>query len=249
MFEGQVSDLLHELLPGTAPAWRNYWYFGIGESRLAARVNRTLGTIADLEVGYCLKNCGVIVRCVGMPDVVQRADEAIRAVYPKHLVSDDGRTMEEVVVALLSAKSETLATAESCTGGFIAHHITNVSGSSEVIHRGYVTYANSAKAALLGVSGKSLDEFGAVSEPVATQMAEGALRESGADHAIAVTGIAGPTGGSDEKPVGTVFVGLASKQGDTVVKDFLFQTDRLTFKERVVQTALDLIRRRLLGLI
>jgi PncC family amidohydrolase len=140
-----------------------------------------------------------------------------------------------------------LATAESCTGGLIANRITNVSGASEVFLAGYVTYANSAKSDVLNVDSKLIDEHGAVSEPVARAMAEGARTRTAATYAVATTGIAGPTGGSDEKPVGTVYIALASENSKTVVTKFVFPTDRETFKQLAAQAALDLLRRRFLN--
>ena len=123
--------------------------------------------------------------------------------------------MEAVVVRLARASGKTIATAESCTGGLVAGRITNVPGSSAVFRYGWVTYANEAKTAELGVPAELLARHGAVSAEVARAMAEGALRASGADVAVAVTGIAGPDGGSTEKPVGLVWFGLARRDGET----------------------------------
>ena len=251
MFEEQVLPVVKEMMvaAGTeVPDRQEYYFYGIGESDMAAKLDPTLGGIAGLELGYCIKNGGVIVRGIGGGEVLGQMDPVVRAAFPENLVSDDGRTMEEVVVQMLAGRGEWLSTAESCTGGFIAHKVTMVSGSSGVFGRGFVTYANEAKTELIGVPQGLLVEHGAVSEPVARAMAEGCLDASGADHAVAVTGIAGPTGGSDEKPVGTVFIGQASKGGETVVVRKLIQSDRETFKVRTTQAALDLVRRRMLGL-
>ena len=147
------------------------------------------------------------------------------------------------MVRRLKARGMTLAVAESCTGGLIADRITDVSGASEVFGFGFVTYANAAKQQLLGVSAEDLEAHGAVSEPVAARMAEGALRAGVADVAVAVTGIAGPTGGSDEKPVGTVFVAVARKDGPTRVVQQFHPRSRLSFKRAVSQAALDMVRR------
>jgi nicotinamide-nucleotide amidase len=149
-------------------------------------------------------------------------------------------------VRLLKQRKQTLATAESCTGGLIANSITNVSGASEVFLAGYVTYANSAKNDILNVDSKLIDKHGAVSEAVARSMAEGARARAVSTFGLATTGIAGPTGGSDEKPVGTVYIALASGDSETVVRKFRFPTDRETFKQLAAQAALDLLRRRLL---
>jgi nicotinamide-nucleotide amidase len=162
------------------------------------------------------------------------------------IFSDNGEALEEVVVRLLKQRKQTLATAESCTGGLIANQITNVSGASEVFLAGYITYANSAKNDVLNVDSKLIEKNGAVSEAVARAMGEGARTRAASTYGLATTGIAGPTGGSDEKPVGTVYIALASADSETVARKFLFPTDRATFKQLAAQAALDLLRRRLL---
>ena len=137
--------------------------------------------------------------------------------------------------------------AESCTGGYIANRITNVPGASAVLLAGLVTYSNDAKQMFLGVRGETLASHGAVSEPVAREMAEGARQKTGAHFAIAVTGIAGPTGGTPDKPVGTVFIALATDR-HTLVLNPLNRYDRETFKYVTSQQALELLRRTLLKL-
>jgi len=153
--------------------------------------------------------------------------------------------MEAVVIRCLTERGKTLAVAESCTGGLIAHRLTNVPGASAVLMSGLVTYSNEAKRDLLGVRAESLLEAGAVSEVVAREMAEGARRRFKVDYALAVTGIAGPTGGTADKPVGTVFIALASDRGTTVQLQFN-PFDRETFKFVTSQQALDLLRRAVL---
>ena len=165
----------------------------------------------------------------------------------KWIFTSDERELPNVVIEKLIALGKTIATAESCTGGFIANQLTNVPGASKVFLAGYVTYANEAKTAALGVDAALIEAHGAVSETVAHGMAAGALEKSGADFALATTGIAGPGGGSAEKPVGTVFVALAARGGQTLVQHHRFPTDRETFKHLVSQTALDLLLRRLDG--
>jgi len=161
------------------------------------------------------------------------------------IVSEDRRVLEEVIVHTLERRGEWLAVAESCTGGFLANRITNVSGASRVFGHGFITYANEAKERHLGVPAALLEAHGAVSEPVARAMAEGCLRVSGATHALAITGVAGPTGGTEDKPVGTVFIALASCGQPTVVRRFFHPISRDRFKLLASQAAMDLLRRRL----
>ena len=165
----------------------------------------------------------------------------------KWIFTSDERELPNVVVEQLAALGKTIAIAESCTGGFIANQLTNVPGASKVFLAGYVTYANAAKTAALGVDAALIAQHGAVSEPVARQMAEGSLEKSGATFALATTGIAGPDGGTAEKPVGTVFIALTERGATTLVLREKFLTDRETFKHRVAQTALDLLLRKLDG--
>lgn len=154
--------------------------------------------------------------------------------------------MDEIAkdaVRLLTRRKKTLALAESCTGGFIANQITNVPGASRVFLGGIVSYSNEAKRKFLGVRGKTLEQHGAVSEAVAREMAAGARKRFGADFAIAVTGIAGPGGGTKAKPTGTVFIALADASG-TLVKHKLNCFERKKFKEVTAQQALELLKSR-----
>lgn len=144
----------------------------------------------------------------------------------------------------MTERKWTLALAESCTGGFIANGITNVPGASKIFLGGVVAYSNEAKKKFLGVRAKTLDQYGAVSEAVAREMAEGARRKFGADFAIAVTGIAGPGGGTKAKPVGTVFISLAGKPGTVVVRKWNVMP-RDKFKRRTAKQALNLLMKRL----
>ena len=146
-------------------------------------------------------------------------------------------SLEIKIVRLLIERKQTLALAESCTGGYIAHRITNVPGASAVFSAGVVTYSNEAKQRFLGVRAETLAANGAVSEPVAREMAEGARRAAQTDYAISVTGIAGPGGGTPEKPVGTVFIGLASAKETRVWRRFN-PGERLAFKQATSDQAL-----------
>jgi len=225
---------------------QSYSIAGLGESLVENAIGEKVLSIPGIELGYCARPGEVEVRIIGDPKAIGAADAIIRRELGARIFSDNDETLETVVVRLLKQRKETLATAESCTGGLIANKITNVSGASEVFLAGYVTYANSAKSDVLNVDSKLIDKHGAVSEAVARAMAEGARRRAASTHGLATTGIAGPTGGSDEKPIGTVYIALASENSGTIVKKFRFPTDRETFKQLAAQAALDLLRRRLL---
>ena len=149
-------------------------------------------------------------------------------------------TIEDKVVSFLKEKNMTVTTAESCTAGLLAGQIMNVSGASAVFGEGYITYANVAKEKLVGVSHDTLVRFGAVSEETACEMAIGAARAAGTDAALSVTGIAGPTGGSDKKPVGLVYIGCCVC-GKVVVKEYHFNGSRNENRKAAAQEALQLL--------
>lgn len=151
--------------------------------------------------------------------------------------------LEVTVGRLLRAEGLSLAVAESCTGGLIAHVVTNVPGSSDYFDRGFVVYSNEAKTDVLGVSRELIQRAGAVSAEVARAMAEGALKRAATTVALASTGIAGPSGGTPEKPVGLVYLALARKGGETVCEEHRFSGDRLRVKDETCRAALELLRR------
>ncbi len=249
MFTEEVFPRLAELRPSEdkADTWHNFRIYGVGESSLATQLEPRFESIEGLELGYCARLGEVDLRLIGAPEAVDAAATIVREEYAPEIVTESEDSIEQVVQQLLREQDATVTTAESCTGGYIASMITNASGSSEIFHEGFVTYANEAKRDLLGVSEESLHEYGAVSDPVVREMAEGCLRVTNATHAIAVSGIAGPTGGSEEKPVGTVYVAIASRDAETFSERYFHPVDRLSFKMRVARLALDLLRRRLCG--
>jgi nicotinamide-nucleotide amidase len=228
--------------------------FGIGESNL----DRMLADLAqgdpDAVLGFRTQFPDNLVRIL-----VRAADERsaearldalereVRARLGDLVVAAGEQKLEEVVAALLRERKRTIAVAESLTGGLIASRLTDVPGSSAYLLEGVVAYANDAKVRALGVSPESLARHGAVSEPVARQMAEGVRRNAGADVGLATTGVAGPDGGSAEKPVGTLWLALADGAG-TIAHRYQLMTDRARNKELASQLALDWIRRRLLDL-
>ena len=217
-------------------------FVGIGESEFQDQLDADLAKVAGLEVGYCARLGELDLRLIGQERAIAIGRNLAEEKFAEFLVCDDGASLEAVVVRTLAKAGKTLATAESCTGGMIASRVTDVSGASEVFTHGFITYADDAKVNLIGVSHETLANYGAVSEEVAGEMAQGALRVSGADIAVSVTGIAGPTGGTEEKPVGTVCLGLATREGVETFRE-LHPRSRKDFKLQVSQRALDLVRR------
>ena len=249
MVENCVEPRLRALLPDGANRRVVYLKLtGIGESEIVEKVEKDLEAIAGLELGYCIGKGDVDVRLAGLAGPVEAGAQIVRDRLGEFILSEDRRVLEEVIIQLLADRGEWVATAESCTGGYLSSRLTDVSGSSKVYGHGFVTYANEAKEKHLGVAADLLQLHGAVSEPVARAMAEGCLRTSGADYALSITGIAGPTGGTEEKPAGTVYVGLASKGHETVVRKFFYPISRDRFKLLTSQAALDLLRRMIQGL-
>ncbi len=245
MFEQSVRPILRRIVrQNDAFAYRSYRLVGMGESYVEEAVGTELLALPGLELGYCARMGEVDLRVIASPEVVAQADAIVRRKLADFIFSTASESLEAVIVRQLTEKRATLAVAESCTGGFLAHRLTNVPGASAVFLAGYITYANEAKSATLGVKPGLIAAHGAVSEEVARAMAEGARAQAGSTFALATTGIAGPGGGSVEKPVGTAYLALAGG-GETLVRHLFFPTDRETFKQLASQSALDLLRKRL----
>lgn len=223
---------------------------GVPESVMQERIETTLGPwmARGLEIGYCAHPGEVDVRLAARgahaAEVVRESETVVRERVGSHLYGVEGDTLEQVVVGLLAERRETLAVAESCTGGRLASRITDVPGASAVFLGGVVSYSNPLKQQLLGVSSATLTTQGAVSDAVAREMAAGARTRLGADYALAITGIAGPSGGTADKPVGTVFIALADAHGVEVVRQ-LNRFEREVFKHMTSQQALEMLRQRL----
>jgi nicotinamide-nucleotide amidase len=246
MFTTSVMPILRQIVPPeSAVERRTYRIAGMGESLVEEAIGERLHQIAGMELGYCARPGEVDLRIIGERSVLDQAEAIITTGLGASIFSRDGESLEEAVVKLLTERGQTLAVAESCTGGFLAHRITNVPGASAVFRAGYVTYSNEAKAEMLGVDPRLIQAEGAVSENVARAMAEGARQQARATFALATTGIAGPGGGTEQKPVGTVFVALATEGGATQSRKFYFPDDRPTFKELTTQVALEMLRRSL----
>jgi nicotinamide-nucleotide amidase len=247
MFDEFVVPLLRREFASEIFVCRTLRSTGVGESIVQEKVESDLQPLVPrgLQIGYCARPGAVDVRLAASgadaEKIVRDGEAIVRRILGAHIFGLDDDEIENVMVRLLTEKKKTLALAESCTGGLIAHRITNVPGASEIFLGGVVSYANRAKEKFLGVRAETLKHFGAVSAETAREMAAGAREKFGSDFALAVTGIAGPGGGTAEKPVGTVFIALASASGVEAKKMFN-PWERATFKEVTATQALELLR-------
>lgn len=226
--------------------------FGLGESTAQQRVTDALPDWPqDISLGFRAGAPQMEIKLTAAsganPGLQARCREQLESLFGDHIIGEGNVTLAARVLELLSARGRQITTAESCTGGLIASMLTRVPGSSAAFEGGFVTYSNRMKSDLLAVPQALLDAHGAVSEPVVRAMAEGALARSGADMAIAVSGIAGPDGGSAEKPVGTVWMAWGSTD-DMHSCGLCWPVERSLFQTMVAAAGLDFIRRQLLGL-
>jgi nicotinamide-nucleotide amidase len=263
------------VLPGVPKEMRAMYAEGLrpaleqrfgGKAFIRRRVLRTCGvsesavnqSIQDImrrgepTVGLSVKETGVDVRIIARATngeqaqaLIDRTETAIREQLGDSIYGVDGVELEEVVGALLKQRRLTLAAAESCTGGLIGARITNIAGSSEYFERAAVVYSNRAKTEMLGVPADVIERFGAVSSEVAAAMAQGIQQAANTNLGLSVTGIAGPSGGTDKKPVGLVYVGLASPQG-VKTAEYRLIGNREQVRMRASQMALDMVRRYLI---
>jgi nicotinamide-nucleotide amidase len=227
------------------PELRRLRFFGASESAVAKALADAGGDGDGVEATICARDFEIHVDFVVSPGAEERADElSERLVAPleRYLFSRDTRLIEELVLDRCRDLGLTLATAESCTGGMIAERLTSVPGSSDVFVGAIVSYADSVKSAQLGVPAETIERYGAVSPETAAAMAAGARERLGADVAVSVTGIAGPGGGSEEKPVGLVYLHVVGTDGERNA-DFVFPGDRESIRRRAAVTALHLARR------
>lgn len=226
---------------------------GLPESILAERIESWENALPDnIRLAYLPNPMSVRLRLSAtgndgnvLKELVEHEIEQLKQIIPEHIFGYDDDTLAGAVGNLLLERNQNLAVAESCTGGYISHLITSVPGSSGWYNGGIVAYSNEIKQNLLGVSAKSIREFGAVSEQVVREMAEGAQKALQTDYAVATSGIAGPAGGTDEKPVGTVWIAVAGPS-ETVARKFVFGDNRERNIIRSAQTALQMLRNQLI---
>jgi len=255
MVENFIVPYFRARTTGSVIVHRTLLTTGIAESTLA----HTLGPVEELfqssdgiTLAFLPSALGVRLRLTARSAsaqaaqaVLSRVETAIRAKAEKYIYGTDTQTMEQVVGSLLRQRKLTVAVAESCTGGLVVDRLTDVPGSSEYVERGFITYSNRSKTEELKVPAETIAKAGAVSQEVAQAMARGARTVAGTDIGVSTTGIAGPGGATESKPVGTLWIGYADADSSFALK-FQLETDRRRFKVRASQAALDLLRRRLL---
>ncbi len=249
MMEKTILPYLKEISGGRVIKYKVLRTTGVPESTLFERITNLKEIEQFVKVAFLPKYTGVDIRLTVHETNEKRADEKLaeaeklmREKISDCVYAEEDTSLEEAVGRLLRKKKLKIAVAESCTGGIIAGKITDIAGSSDYFERGVVTYSNRAKIELLGVPEELLEKYGAVSEDVARAMAEGAKKNSGSDIGLSVTGIAGPDGGTKEKPVGTVYVAI-SYAGETIVKKLFFPGERNIVRERTANAALNLVRK------
>jgi nicotinamide-nucleotide amidase len=228
--------------------------YGQGETWLADMMGDLAINIPQgLSIAYLPSLGFVRIRVTGKGDVTigQKVEEYAKLIYEKigkHVYGYDDETPQEAILRLAKAQNLTLSTAESCTGGRLGHMITTVSGSSYYYLGGVVTYSNDLKMKLLGVKSETLKEYGAVSEQTVIEMADGSIKLTGSDIAVSISGIAGPDGGTPEKPVGTIWIGLAQKGHPTEAIKIQASKDRQRNIEYATNVAMAKILKRLLSI-
>ena len=253
MFTRDVLPHVRSAGGGAVILSRTLHTFGLGESAVAEKLGDLMKRDRNPSVGTTVTG-GVVslrinVRFANEPDARRElvlTEQACRVALGDLIYGQDDDTLPAVVGRFLREQGKTVTTAESCTGGLLAKYLTDVAGSSSYFGHGWVTYANAAKEALLGVSPELLQQHGAVSEPVVRAMAEGARERSGADFALSLSGIAGPDGGTPGRPVGTVWIALAHADG-TSARVSVFPGDREMIRDRSAKMALTMLRYHLLG--
>jgi nicotinamide-nucleotide amidase len=253
MMEQTIVDMICQRFPNDEQlSILRFQTFGMGESSLQQLVNNELSDWPEqVELGFRagmpLLEIKLTTRNAEHAELQQQCYQRLNDLMGDYIVGPDSTNLAESVIQLLQQQNTHLCTAESCTGGLIASAITEIAGASSVFEAGFVTYSNAMKQSMIGVDSALLEEHGAVSEPVVIAMANGAMQHSGADYAIAVSGVAGPDGGSDDKPVGTVWVAWGS-QDKLKTRRMRFDGARKWFQQMVMATTLDLLRRELLDI-
>lgn len=246
MLHEQVIPRLKSLVD-LKPIVKATWsVIGMGESTIAAHLETFLKELGDVEYGYCARNGQVDIRLISDQEAhMATAEKFFTQKFGTRVFRSDGNPIEAIVIREAAKKGLTIATAESCTGGLIAHRLTHVPGASNVLCGGWIAYTEAMKQAMLGVDPLLIKQEGVVSAAVAGAMVEGALTLSGAAWGVATTGYAGPTGGSARDPIGTCYIAWKAEGKTVDCERFYFPMDRESFMQRVAQIALDGLRIRI----
>ena len=253
MFEHRAVPYLRALADGVI-ASRTLKLFGMGESAVEAKLRDRMNALTNPTLAPYAKTGEVELRITAKAATVEEAralivpvEEEVRGIFGPLVYGADVASMEQVVLGLLKEKGLTLGTAESCTGGLVAKRLTDLPGASAVFKGGVVSYTSEVKAGVLGVPQAMLDEFGAVSEPVARAMAQGARKVLGCDLAVSLTGVAGPDRDDRGNPVGLIYVALDTPEG-TRVRELHLINGRARIRTVAATNAFDMVRRYLTGL-
>lgn len=253
IFSEELSPLFAEMTEGGCVMHRTMITTGIAESILAQKIEAWENALPKgIKLAYLPNPNGVRLRLSSYTLPAEQASAYIEHAFaslgeliPEYIIGYEDATVEKVVAAMLTESGRTLSVAESCTGGRISSRFTAMAGASAYYLGGVTSYSNDVKAEVLGVSRDDLEKFGAVSEPVARAMAEGVKRLTGSDYALSTTGIAGPDGGTAEKPVGTVWMAVATPHG-TIAEKRVFNAERAVTIERASAFVIDMLRKELL---
>lgn len=248
-----IPDILRRYTPATVPRHRILKVYGLSESYIADVFKGLSAELAGVMFGFypAFPENHITITVRGKKDEeiereLDRTEERVTGLLGPYVFASDEKTMEAVVGDLLKERKMTISLAESCTGGLIGHRLTSIPGSSLYFERGIIVYSNKSKIEMLGVKKRTIDTYGSVSDQAVREMAEGIKEIAKTDMGLAVTGIAGPSGGTEEKPVGTVFIGL-SVDGKIFSGKYCFSGQRDKVKLTTSEMALDWVRRYLHG--
>ncbi len=248
-----IPDILRRYRPATVPQHRILKVYGLSESRISDVFKGLSNELKRVMFGFypSFPENHITITVRGKEDAeieseLNRAEKKINNLLGPYIFASGDKTMESIVGELLKERKMTVSVAESCTGGLIGHRLTTISGSSLYFERGLIVYSNRSKVEMLGVMQQTIDSYGAVSDQTVREMAEGVKKIAKTDLGLAVTGIAGPLGESEDKPVGTVFIGL-SADGKIFSAQYRFSGDRDKVKLNTSEMALDWVRRYLNG--
>jgi nicotinamide-nucleotide amidase len=248
-----IPDILQRHRPATVPRHRVLKVYGLIESHIADVFKGLSDELTGVMFGFypSFPENHITITVRGKKDEeiereLDRTEQKIRGLLGPYIFASDDKTMEAIVGDLLKERKMTISVAESCTGGLIGHRLTSIPGSSLYFERGIIVYSNRSKVEMLGVNKQTIDSYGAVSDQTVREMAEGIKKTAKTDMGLAVTGIAGPSGGAEDKPVGTVFIGL-SVDGKILSDQYCFSGERDKVKLTTSEMALDWVRRYLNG--